>query len=547
MENNKKKIITLVSVFTVIFAVIGGTVAYLRWQTASSQETSVTFTVTSEFSCSADGGDISNGNVTLAPTSCDNATYAIKREITLRPVINSDDKTIYMDLWLDIESLDTGLENNKNFKWVLSPSSTDCSEANATSHGTFENVEENGQVMLLDGKSFTKATQNASPYYLYIWLDSAETSPDTYNQNFSFKLNGECTDVEQTPSLTGAAATLVANANPTTLMYADATAVQKGNMWTFNQAETEQVPETIDYRFIGDSPNNWIKFNGDEDWRIIGVFDNKIKIIKSTKIANTNYLFDYKKTGVGSSTSDLGSNDWTDSQLMYMLNTPIYKNSDGTYNTTLLAQELLKEGYTLDGNYIKDNKTTPNIIYELGKVPASIAVEATSYSGSAITWELNEIAISQIEKSTFYLGGPSSEDISASEWYNMERGRVSTIIGSNPTNWTGYVGLMYPSDHAYTYAYGVDDTCFGNTSICNEELGAKSWLYKEVISASSYPWTISPASFSENSVFHVDANFASVITLSVFYPDGVHPSIYLKSGIELSGKGTELEPYEIIE
>jgi len=542
VENKNKKIITLVTVFAVIFAVIGGTLAYWRWQTTTGQETSVTFTVTSEFSCSADGGDISNDNVMLAPTSCDNATYAIKREITLRPVINSDDKTIYMDLWLDIESLDTGLENNKNFKWVLSNSSTDCSQDNATSHGTFENVEENGQVMLLDGKSFTKATQNVEPYYLYIWLDSAETSPDTYDQNFSFKLNGECDDIVL-PSPT-TALTLIANANPTTLMYAYATAEQQGNMWTFNQAETEQVPETTDYRFIGDSPNNWIKFNGDEDWRIIGVFDNKIKIIKNTSIGD--YAFDYKQPDVGSSTTDRGSNDWTDSQLMYMLNTPIYKNGN-TYNTTLLTQELLKSGYTLDGNYIKDNKTTPNIIYELGKVPASIATGATSYSGSAMTWQLNETAISQIEKSTFYLGGTTSSVQSANAWYNIERGVVTPNSNTNPTSWNGYVGLMYTSDYAYTYANGVDDSCFEKISSCNKTLGTKSWLYKDVISASTYPWTISPDSSDTKLMFLVDNNLAVVVVSSARSILGIYPTIYLKSGIELSGKGTQGEPYRIME
>jgi len=203
MEDKNRKIITLLTIFTIIFTVIGSSLAYWRWQTASGEETSVTFTVASEFSCSADGGDISNGSQMLAPTSCDNATYAIKRELTLTPRININDKTIYMDLWLDIKSLDSGLENNENFKWVLSNSASSCTGDAIENKGTFESVVENGQIILLDAESFTKATQNVEPYYLYIWLDSAETSPDTYNQNFEFKLNGECYDeIESYPEFT---------------------------------------------------------------------------------------------------------------------------------------------------------------------------------------------------------------------------------------------------------------------------------------------------------------------------------------------------------
>ena len=545
MEEKNKKIITLLMIFSVIFTIIGSSFAYFRWQTSIGQQTSVTFTVTSSFSCSADGGgNITSNDVSLAPTDCTNSQYAIKRVVTTNPVITAQDKTVYMDLWLDIETLDTGLKNSENFKWVFTKDGNSCDTDNAVSYGTFEGLTDEDIVMLLDSKSYETTTVDDT-YYLYIWLDSAETSTSTQDQNFEFILNGECTDIE--PEVPTTALTLIASANPTTLTYANATEEQKGNMWTFNQAETEQVPETTDYRFIGDSPNNWIKFNGEEDWRIIGVFDNKIKIIKNTKIGDIDYSFDYKQNGVGSSKSDNGSNDWTDSQLMYMLNTPIYKNSDGTYNTTLITQELLKSGYTISGNYIKDNKSTPNIIYELGKIPVLVDTKATSYSGTNITWQLNENSISQIEKTTFYLGGTSDASKSASALYNIERGITTINNNTNPTNWTGYVGLIYPSDYAYTYAYGVDDTCFDNTFSCTAELGENSWLYKDVIKSSYYPWIISPDSAHTNYVFSVSISNARVDRYYVRHTHGVHPSIYLKSNIELSGKGTQEEPYRIIE
>jgi len=107
MRDKNRKIITLLIVFTIIFTVIGSSLAYLKWQTASSQETSVTFTVTSEFSCSANGGNELNSNsVMLAPTDCTNNTYAIQREIKLGRIMSVSSMTIYTDLWLDIVTLD---------------------------------------------------------------------------------------------------------------------------------------------------------------------------------------------------------------------------------------------------------------------------------------------------------------------------------------------------------------------------------------------------------------------------------------------------------
>ena len=116
-------------------------------------------------------------------------------------------------------------------------------------------------------------------------------------------------------------------------------------------------------RYIGANPNNYVYFNCSdynnqsdstcEKWRIIGVFKNLtksdgtkedlVKIIKDDRIANTYFGWDYKKKGVGTSTNDLGSNDWTDSQLMMMLNPTDY----------------LKYGYTIDNNIVKDSKGQP--------------------------------------------------------------------------------------------------------------------------------------------------------------------------------------------
>ena len=180
----KRNIISILLVLTIIFTITGGSLAYYNWQTSVSQQTKVTFTVEKGFSCSADGG----GNITsvsLVPSSC-NSDYAIKKAIKVMPQITGN-KTIYMDLWLDVNEMGSGLVNSNNLKYVLSTSSISC-ETGIVSSGNLRGK----TVSLLSSKEYTQTKTDT--YYLYIWLDKAETSTDTQNQKLSLSLNGSCDD-----------------------------------------------------------------------------------------------------------------------------------------------------------------------------------------------------------------------------------------------------------------------------------------------------------------------------------------------------------------
>ena len=294
-----------------------------------------------------------------------------------------------------------------------------------------------------------------------------------------------------------------------------------GELYTFTHPATAQTSTLTDYRYIGNVPNNYFTFNN-ETWRIIGVFDGRIKIIKDTSIGNLSW--DNKQNGVGSSTSSVGSNDWTDSQLMYMLNG---------------ASASLKSGYTNDGTYIRD--ASNNIIYQLGCNPASAS--GSSYTCATSSWSLNETALFQIDTVIWYLGGSASDSHSAETYYTFERG-TTVYDSSRSTNFQGKVGLMYPSDYAYTYAYGVDNTCYTDTYNCRDANGGNpslGWLFNN-----DYQWILSPNSDHANSVFRVRyAGYVSNNDANVQY--GVRPTVYLKSDIKLTGSGTSSDPYKIIE
>ena len=193
MDKNKR-IITVLMILTIVFTITGGTLAYWAWRTTDAQKTNITFTITSDFSCSADGGgNITSNSVKLVPTVVSNTTTAnyIKREVKVNPTLNTVDKTIHMDLWLDIITLDSGLSNSVNFRYAFTTSSTSNTEG-VVSSGNFYGKVANDKVILLRSKDYTSTTMET--YYLWIWLDAAETDSATMNQNFNMKLGGECTD-----------------------------------------------------------------------------------------------------------------------------------------------------------------------------------------------------------------------------------------------------------------------------------------------------------------------------------------------------------------
>ena len=191
MRDKNKLIITIVAITLAAIVIVGATYAYWSWTTATNEQTNVTFTVSSGFSCGADGGgSITSQQKILAPTSCTNPNYAFQRTITTN-VTNGRSGSVYMDLYLKVNQIGTGLTNSQNFKYALTRQANDCT-SNVVSSGTFNGVTDNGKVYLFRGSEYP--TTDSDTYYLYVWLDAAETDSATQNQAFNISLGGECSD-----------------------------------------------------------------------------------------------------------------------------------------------------------------------------------------------------------------------------------------------------------------------------------------------------------------------------------------------------------------
>ena len=283
---------------------------------------------------------------------------------------------------------------------------------------------------------------------------------------------------------------------------------------------TEEVVDdkTVDnnLRFIGANPENYVWFN-DELWRIIGVMNNiddgtgkietRLKIIRDEAIGE--YSWDNKSSGIGSSVSEYGSNDWSDAALQIMLNEGAY------YNRT-----------NGDCPYGQNGATTK-----------------CDFSTTGLTEE----AKSKIDDAIWNLGGMSSSLNTATTFYREERS--FNVYDGRPTTWLGEIGLLYPSDYGFATKGGEEvnrDSClFYNlydwTQTSLKDCYKNNWIYAN----ETYKWTISNYLNNSYGVFSVYGT-GSVDTHKTNEDDKVYPTVYLISSIKItSGAGTKENPYKL--
>ena len=268
-------------------------------------------------------------------------------------------------------------------------------------------------------------------------------------------------------------------------------------------------------RFIGANPNNYVWFNS-ELWRIIGVMNNiddgsdtlktRLKIIRDEPIGS--YSWDNKANGVGSSISDHGSNDWSDSALQQVLNSEAYWN-----------------------------RTSGECPYG-----GNGATTTCDFSNTGLTSE----AKIMISNAVWNLGGSIAFDgVTASTFYERERG--TTVYTGRPTEWTGQIGLVYPSDYGYATSGGSTgrDTCLAmelynwdSSSDCYNN----DWLYN----SSNYQWTLTPDSSRSNNVFLVGILGLVGTYYANHTNNAVSPVLYLSSNVRITGgDGSRDNPFQL--
>ena len=300
---------------------------------------------------------------------------------------------------------------------------------------------------------------------------------------------------------------------------------------TYGMKATEYITNLLEYdgeglkkdntpdqniRYYGANPNNYVSFNN-ELWRIIGVFGNNVKLVRSEKLGNLSW--DSSESSVN---EGWGVNEWSQADLKNYLNTMYYGG------TTV----------TCFGDWKNTTTTCPtNTIDETSKS----LIDYHTWNTGAIDGTDTTI----VNQETFALN--------TVPFYNAERGNVTGKICNGvddcndtverKTTWTGYVGLPYVTDWAYASSENDCNTKIDRSS--TYKCKNNNWMHHGTTDIEDATWYLSPYAYPDYAHYvwsvNGDGSFGrgdAALPLSAF------PTIYLKSNILIeSGKGTSSDPY----
>ncbi len=268
------------------------------------------------------------------------------------------------------------------------------------------------------------------------------------------------------------------------------------NLVTTNTNEL-YTDDNDNIRYYGAEPNNYVYYNCTdinnqtsdtcELWRIMGIIDGKVKIIKDevlTPVTTDNGVTIGTSSGFywnKARQSGKNYNNWEDSTLQTYLN--------GTYYNSI------------------------NITYQ-----------------------------NMISPSTFYLGGSTSSNyktLTASGYYNAERDS-SQVYSGNPASTTQNIGLMYPSD----YGYAAGESCL-SAALYNYNSSCKNTDYlfnskNEWLQAPSASDSNDAAGLSSTGLVKCFANYVNYISYAV------RPVLYLNTSVQITdGIGSQSNPFKL--
>mgnify|MGYP003237378519 CR=1 FL=1 len=502
--DKKKKIFLITGIsLLVLIAIVGGTYAWLSWSgVVNISGTSECFEV--NYVKGQDIGSDSNpANFSLASTYTEGLSSVIKVNLKDTCTISNGTGTLY----LNTDSTTSNILLTSNvLKYQVLDGTNEVASGIVSSTGNlpiYNNIEINNQV-----KELT----------VYIWIDGANyTNPKSMmNQTFSFKLHA---DGE------GAVLKRLTAAETITNVYMDAAKeTVTNNSIIYNTAPSVSLMNDGlsggNIRYYGASPNNYIYFNCSdysnqssstcETWRIIGVFNGKVKLIRGSQIGKYSWDSSVRNVNYG-----WGFNDWSQADLMKLLNSGYDSESVGG-SLYWNAQS----GTCFSG---RDN--------------ATVDCDFTS------TGIKNDETRNMIAEVTYNLGGWNDTKIYPNQIYVYERGR--TVFSGRPTTWTGKIAVAYPSDYGYaadlnqckqTLVNYDNSTCTSNNwmkNIVTNNGGNYGWLLTHRPDSSSSTWTVRREGLANN-ISEASGGL------------GVVPVLSLSSelGIE-SGDGSSSNPYKL--
>ena len=512
------------------------------------------------------GVNISSG--TLMPVS--NYTGGTSATVTFYKKDNTYD--IYGHIYLDINSITVPLSRELRYTVI------DNSTSNIISEGSFYTY--------MSGDSILTAyniplSTSVSTYTIYIWLDEELYDLETASSSFDIDIRCYATmnTIDNDATINVNVPSVNTAANFVNYLYdSHSKSTATLNTITYNLAPsvglmndrlggTTNSLDGGDIRYYGVNPNNYVwlgdtytsqfssnrldgyyktwRVDNKKLWRIIGVFDGRLKLVSDAPISTTELSWDTSPNSTGGN-GGYGINQWGEST--YSDTGNVYKGAD--------LMRLLNPGFEDNEDLNSSNTliTVNNSLYwnkGTGTVYTSLKNGTTS-NVSFVNTGLSASERDMIDTATWYFGlynyryGDYADVHYASERQDNLLAKTCTggtycndTVVRTPT-WNGKVGLMYASDIGYA----------NDLSLCTVKLNGNCTKKYTWIS-SGYTISLctggSVTTNNANSVFWASSTSANTSNLTYYFVGGsraVYPSIYLKPNVVITeGNGTEDNPY----
>ena len=508
---NKKKLIIIVSI------IIGALVIVSLYGTFASNTT-------------VDGGDNTYA-ITLTGSSSEIVVPAGKSKIVIYQITNTNKgkvqygvvysgNDITVKYYADSQDAHTGTIDYGENKFIkLNVQNSGTSDSTLTIK-TIIGYEKGGSLDSLIPSGYTMVSEKYYPpgnligHIISLYksgtpeLKTQETSGDSYYYSYQ--------DAEETWGLMNDGLkidnTLDAKTTGLATTVTDTTKLTNGTEGNIRYFGPSESVKNYIYFNCNDYSNQSLKdADGKKNcelWRIIGIVDGKVKIIKEESIGNL--AWDQDKNQNSSLTTF--DNNWKTSSLQEFLNGLYYNR-----------------GAKDDHTYLSDSDGSATTTLNLKTIGIT---EATRNNNL-------------ISESTWYLGGYSSSGLYPDDIYNYERTNKvgTTIYSTNDFTINKNIGLMYPSDYGYgtdltkcsidIYNYDTVSACKTSNWLFTSQLS--QWLITSHSSVSFRAWFVSSAGFVSHLGYVYNANY------------GVRPVLYLNSElvIESGHEGTSTDPYRI--
>ena len=528
MKKNKKQalILSIVAVVTLIALVVGATYAYFKAQggTGSSTEVKVTtyttdmltFTTGSAISLYADQSSFGQEKGSLSGATFAKATLVANNKTNEA----TDNYYVYFNIENNTFKYTLGADKPELILTVTGPDGNEVTSLPGLTYKTVQDRENktvkgfdvtttNGLITIANKKTITatKAKPNVEEQYTLKLTFVNHEGDQTANAKSTLSAK---VMIQKEPIVTTLASYI-------TNLY---TGTQGENGIYYHDASLTNGAGDNSYRFAGasDAVNNYVCFGSnatscptDNLYRIIGVFGDKVKLIKSDYATSTLLGAD------GDYSKMYTTNGWDNSS---------YKGN----NLANIA------GYTW--NY--KNNTTINSGYGSNTWSTSL-LNKTNLNKNFIT-KIGADWAAKIDTTTWKVGGNTWANIGTqpakTAYQNEIVNPVTTNSTDNKTEYSAKVGLMYASD--YGFAASPSAWTANLNTYNGEAIKNVNWMYMGLLE-----WTISRTADGAYTAFLVDYTGG----VDYLYADralAVRPVFYLTSSVNYaSGSGSATDPISI--